>query len=108
MDFTFYVEDDRIRVKFVSAATLGKLSSSKHSAYGDYSDKVIRIFRGDTRRSQRAVFLHELGHYLVSRQELKPRTASEEDICDLFSWLPAIFSDDRNAKLLEFLGLTLS
>ena len=108
MDFTLYVENDRIRVKFVAAATLGKLSKDGHSAAGDYQARVIRIFRGEFQRTQRAVLLHELGHYLVSRQELKPGKASEEDICDVLTWLPTILADERNEAFREFLGLTLA
>ena len=108
MDFTIYVENDRVRVKFVAAATLGKLSKDGHSAAGDYADRVIRIFRGEYQRTQRHILLHELGHHLVARQELKPRTASEEDICDLLTWLPLILTDERNGDLRAFLGLTLA
>lgn len=105
MDFTLWIEDDRVRVKFVSARALGNLSSG-HSVAGDYRDKTIRIFRGELRRAQRSVFMHELGHYLVSRQELRPSATNEEEICDLLTWLPHIFADERNEELLEFLGLT--
>jgi hypothetical protein len=108
MDFTLFVDDDSVKVKFVSAAALGKLSKDGHSAGGDYADRTIRVFRGEARRSQRAVLLHELAHYLYARMELKPRTASEEDACDLFTWLPMILSDERNEALREFLGLTLA
>jgi len=108
VDFTISVEDDRIRVKFVASATLGKLSKDGHSAAGDYANKTIRLFRGEFRRTQRNVLLHELGHYLVARQELKPKLASEEDICDLMTWLPTILTDERNGELRDFLGLTLS
>ena len=107
MDFSFYVDDDVLKVKFVSAAVLGKLSSSGHSAAGDYANHTIRLFRGEYRRTQRTVVFHELGHYLVAWLELKPAKASEEDLCDLLTWLPLILLDERNEALREFLGLTL-
>jgi hypothetical protein len=108
VDFSFFVDDERIRVKFVASATLGKLSASKHSAAGDYHDRTIRLFRGEPRRTQRSVMLHELGHYLFARMELRAGRASEEDICDLFTWMPLILEDPRNSALRKFLGLTLS
>lgn len=108
MDFTIFVDNESIKVKFVASATLGKLSSSKHSAAGDYKDNTIRVFRGEPRRSQRSVLLHELCHYLFARMELKAASASEEDVCDLFTWLPIILEDSRNKALRSFLGLTLA
>jgi hypothetical protein len=103
-DFSFYVEDDRIRVKFVGARALGNLGSG-HNVGGDYADKVIRLKRREYRRSQRSTLLHELGHYLVERQELNPRATNEEEVCDVLTWLPTIFNDQRNTALLAFLGL---
>lgn len=102
--FSIYVDDERIAVRFVSARELGNLGSG-HAVGGDYKDRVIRIHRGELRRAQRAVLLHELGHYLVKRQELRARATNEEEVCDLLTWLPSIFVDERNDALLEFLGL---
>lgn len=102
--FSFWVGDDCIRVRFVSAKTLGNLSSG-HSVGGDYRDRTIRIFRGELLRGQRSVLMHELGHYLVARQELDPRKTNEEEVCDVLTWLPSIFADERNTALLTFLGL---
>jgi hypothetical protein len=102
--FSFWVEDDRIVVRFVSAKTLGSLESG-HSVGGDYRDKTIRIFRGELKRGQRSVLMHELAHYLVERQELRPNKTNEEEVCDLLTWLPSIFADERNDALLSFLGL---
>lgn len=103
-NFSFYVDDDRIAVKFVSAKALGNLGSG-HNVGGDYRANVIRIFRGELRRAQRATLLHELGHYLVARQELNPKATNEEEVCDVLTWLPSIFGDPRNTALLTFLGL---
>lgn len=106
-DFAFYVEDDRIRVKFVSQKTLGRLTDEGHPTGGTYTEgqRVIRIVRGEYRTGQRAIFMHELGHYLVERQELDARNTTEEEVCDILSWLPRIYADERNADLLKFLGL---
>jgi hypothetical protein len=102
--FAFWVEDDRLTVRMVSPRALGNLGSG-HAVGGDYRDRTIRLHRGDTRRSWRSTFCHELGHYLVERQELQPKKTTEEEICDLLSWLPGILADPRNDALLAFLGL---
>lgn len=102
--FDFYVEDDRIRVRFVTQRQLKRLRSG-HNIAGDYSDRTIRVFRGEYRRSQRSVLMHELGHYLVARQELRATDTTEEAVCDLLTWLPNILTDERNGELLAFLGL---
>lgn len=103
-DFTFYVEDDAIRVRHVGARVLKRLSSG-HTIAGDFGDGVIRLLRGETRSARRSVLLHELGHYLVDRQELRASDCTEEEVCDLLSWLPAILVDERNGALRAFLGL---
>lgn len=104
-DFDLWVEDDRLRVRFVSAKVLGQLKDG-HAVGGDFGDNVIRLPRGDYRRTQRGAFMHELGHYLYSRQELTP-SAHQEQVCDLLSWLPYILIDPRNDGLRHFLGLRL-
>lgn len=56
---------------------------------------------------------HELGHYLADRDELNPRglkhklppDTTEEDICDLLTWVAIILTDPRNDALRAFLGL---
>lgn len=103
-DFTFFVEADRIKVRHVSARTLGS-GPDGHPTGGDYRDSTIRIFRGEYRSAARAYLLHELGHHLVARQEINPQHTTEEEICDVLTWLPFIFSDPRNAALLSYLGL---
>jgi hypothetical protein len=113
-DFTVCVENDEIRVQFVSRADLGSLGSG-HVVGGDYEALIIRVRASDSRRTQRAVLMHELGHYLVDRDELNtrgwkrtlPNDVTEEDVCDLFTWLPQILRDSRNGELRAFLGLDL-
>jgi hypothetical protein len=103
-NFDIWVDDDRIRVRFVPQKQLGRLSSG-HLVGGDFGDGIIRLPRFDTRRAQRAVLFHEMGHYLVKRQELRARDTTEEEVCDLLAWVPPILADERNADLRAFLGL---
>lgn len=102
-DFSFWVEDDRIRVKHVSPKTLTPISSGQ-SPGADYRAGVIRITRGETAYGRQGYLLHELGHYLVERVELG-KTLTEEDACDLFAWIPFILRDRRNGDLRAYLGL---
>jgi hypothetical protein len=105
-DFAFYVEDDLIKVRFVGPKKLGRIpgDKDKHLTGGDYKDGRIRLLRYEYRRTLRSMFLHELGHHLYARQELD-RKASEEDICDMLTWLPQIITDKRNKALRQFLGI---
>ena len=102
-DFDFWVEDDKITVRFVGQRALKRLSSG-HAVGGDYEDKHIRIFRGDTRRAQRGTLFHELGHYLVKRYELNVKDCTEEEVCEIPAWVPQILNDPRNEALVLFLG----
>lgn len=104
-DFDIWVERDRIRVRFVRPAVMGRTVEG-HSTAGDFTmaNRLIRIHRGLTLASQRATVLHELGHYLYKRMELAKPT--EEDVVDLLAWLPEIMLDARNRKLVAFLGLS--
>lgn len=102
-DFTFYVDADRIRVRFVMPSRLKKIASGQNPG-ADYGDKVIRIARGELTRSQQGYLFHELGHYLVERMEYG-KTLTQEDACDLMSWAPAILRDPRNGDLRAFLSL---
>lgn len=106
-DFTFYVDEDKIKVKFVTNRALGR--TGNYQIGGDYTpgSKMIRLLRSEPKSSMRATFLHELCHYLVERNEMKIKNSNEEDICDLFSWLPMIFMDKRNTEFLNFLGLAV-
>jgi len=103
-DFDFWVEDDKIRVRHVTARSLTKISSGQNPG-ADYSDKVISLLRGDIRRSLRGYLLHELGHYLCDRMDHGKDGLTQEDACDLLSWLPYIIRDERNEKLRAYLGL---
>lgn len=103
-DFDLWVEDDRIKVRFVTTKVLKRLASG-HAVGGDYSDRIIRIFRGDSRRSQRGTFFHELGHYLCDRNEFNSKDCTEEEACDLLAWVPQILNDPRNDGLRTFLGV---
>lgn len=103
-DFDFWVEDDCIRVRFVSARALGRMKTG-HATGGDYAARVIRLPRYETRRSQRTSAFHELGHYLCDRQELRARDTTEEEVCDLLTWVPIVLTDPRNSALRSFLGL---
>ena len=112
-DFAIHVEDDELRVRFVSRKALGALPTG-HATGGDYASRIIRLRRSETRRGNRAALLHELGHYLVEREELNPRHTSrelrgvnEEDICDLLTWVPIILADPRNGELRAFMGIEL-
>jgi hypothetical protein len=105
-DFSFFVEDDRLRVRFVAASTLGRMESGQGRG-GDYGKGVIRLPRYEPRGSLRGSLLHELGHYLYERAELRPSDTTEEDACDLLTWLPMILHDERNGALRRFLGLRL-
>jgi hypothetical protein len=102
--FDIWVEDDRIKVRFVPNARLGNMPSG-HKVGGLYDKQVISLHRYDYRKSARAALMHELGHYLIVRQELRPRNTTEEEVCDLLTWLPAILIDPRNRALRKFLGL---
>lgn len=104
-DFDFWVDEDRLHVRFVSIRRLGRLPSG-HSVWGDYTGKVIRLPRYEHSEAQKGIFFHELGHYLAERQELCTR-ATIEDVCDLLTWLPSVLLDRRNAALRRFLGLAL-
>jgi hypothetical protein len=102
--FDIWVEDDRIKVRFVPNARLGNMPSG-HKVGGLYDKQTITLHRYDYRKSLRAGLMHELGHYLVARQELKAKATTEEEVCDLLTWLPAILADPRNRALRKFLGL---
>ena len=102
-DFPFWVDGDRIKVRFVSAAVLGRTAAG-HMVAGDYTNREIRIFRGEIRHAQRAVFWHEVGHYIYERLELT-KSAHEEQIVDLLTFVPLIIGDNRNGALRKFLGL---
>jgi hypothetical protein len=102
--FDFWVEEDRIKVRFVPNARLGNMPSG-HKVGGLYVEQVISLHRYDYLKSLRAGLMHELGHYLVERQELRPKDTTEEEVCDLLTWLPAILADPRNGALRRFLGL---
>lgn len=104
VDFAFFVEDDRIRVKFVTARQLGKLATG-HLSGGDYGDLLIRLPRFELRRSQRSAMMHELGHYLYARTEMTVKDSNEEAVVDLLAWVPSILVDPRNVDLRRFLGL---
>ena len=103
-DFDFWVEDDRIRVRHVTARSLTKISSGQNAG-ADYSDKVISLLRGDTKRALRGYLLHEIGHYLCDRLDHRKIGLTQEDACDLLSWVPFIISDPRNEAFREYLGL---
>lgn len=103
-DFDFWVEDDRLHVRHVTARLLTRISSGQNTG-ADYGDKVISLLRGDTRRSLRGYLLHELGHYLCDRLDHPKRGLTQEDACDLLSWVPNILLDDRNGPLRAYLGL---
>lgn len=103
--FTIYVEDDRIRVKLVSAEAFAR-DSKGHRMGGDYGNRTIRLPRREYRGTQRAALLHELGHYIWERGEYRG-PVSQEDFCEGFSWLPSILTDPRNDPLREFLGLEI-
>jgi hypothetical protein len=113
-DFSFWVEEDELRVRFVSRAALGSLASG-HVTGGDYAALTIRLRASEPVGSNRRTLLHELGHYLVDRDELNPRAfkrtlpndVTEEDVCDLLTWLPVILHDPRNDALRDFLGILL-
>lgn len=107
-DFSFNVGDARIRVRFVGREDLGKLDSG-HDVAGDYGENLIRLPRWELSRAQRIYFFHELGHYLIERNEIPVGKRSEvcttdETICDLFTWLPFILEDARNESLRNFLS----
>lgn len=103
-DFAFYVEDDLIRVRHVAARSLARISSGQNAG-ADYSNKVISVLRGDTRRALRGYLLHELGHYLCDRLDHGKKGLTQEDACDLMSWLPGILLDERNDAFRAYLGL---
>jgi len=104
-DFTIYVEDDRIQVRFVGARRLGTLSSG-HPVGGDYDGRSIRLPAGAYRTANQASLLHELGHHFARRQGLRDG-ATEEEACELLSWLPRVLADPRNRAFRSFLGLRL-
>lgn len=113
--FTFWVDDDALRVVFVPAGKLGRLDNGGHATGGDYLDGLIRLPRYEARKGLRSSLLHELGHHLVRRQELNPRgtqralpNATEEDVCDLLTWIPMVLVDPRNDALRAFLGVALA
>lgn len=101
-NFEFWVGEDRVRVRFVSQKTLGSIADG-HASRGEYKNRIIRLFRGELPHALQAVFLHELGHYLYERGELKSPT--EEDAADLLTWLPTIVHDKRNGALRRFLRI---
>lgn len=102
-DFAFYCERDLLKVKFVSARTLGH-DPQGHQIYGSYRAKVIELPRNETLKSQRALFWHEFGHYAYDRSELQ-KGDPEESVVDILTWAPVIMEDPRNKRLLAFLGL---
>lgn len=105
MNFSFYVEDDIIRVKFVRFRELGRMDRGRQRVGGLYRDRVIRLPKTELRTANRAGLLHELGHYLYQRADLSVNDLTEEDFCDGFTWLPHILTDPRNDDLRAFLGL---
>jgi hypothetical protein len=103
-DFRFFVEADRIEVRFVSQKKLGRLSSDGGwGTGGTYRKGVIKLPRYEYRGTLRAALLHELGHHLYKRQEINLNRVTEEDVCDMLTWLPSILTDRRNKKLRRFL-----
>jgi hypothetical protein len=104
-NFAFYVEHDRLQVRFVTTRTLGRHGSGQ-SKGGDYLNKVIRLPRKEMVNANRGALFHELGHYIHrERQELPARGLTDEDICDAMMWVPAVLRDPRNGDLRRFLGL---
>lgn len=105
-NFTLWVESDRVKVRFVGAKRLGRLTKDAGWATGGsytHKDRIIRLPRYEYRGTLRAALLHELGHHLFKRQELKVSRITEEDVCDMLTWLPSILTDKRNKKLRRFL-----
>lgn len=108
-NFDIWVDEDRIQVRFVSRKTLGHIKTG-HSTGGDYGDKIVRLQRYETRRCLSNMLFHEMGHYLVEREELLSRgklvpELTDEDVCDLMTWWPGILADPRNTELRKFLNL---
>ena len=84
-DFTFYVDEDKIKVKFVTNRALGR--TGNYQIGGDYTpgSKMIRLLRSEPKSSMRATFLHELCHYLVERNEMKIKNSNEEELSNVLT-----------------------
>ena len=109
--FRIYIDDDTIiQVRFVGRKELGRQPTG-HSVAGEYDKGVIKIARWEPSRTQQAIIWHEIGHALVKHDELAGRGkylaegTTEEDVCELFTWVTLILRDPRNQPLWQFMGV---
>lgn len=113
--FKVYVDqdtDETILVRFVSPRRLerDRLATGQGSA-GTYANNVIEVTYTATMSGLGACVWHELGHYFIEREEFRISRKGallgvmEEDVCDLFTWVPAILHDPRNGPLRQLMGV---
>ncbi len=98
--FDLDVDGRRVRVRFVPSSRMQR-DSKGHAMGGDYGDNLIKVSTAQTRRGVRAAVLHEIGHHVLDRAEVKVPTAVEEDVADAFCWLLPVLRD--NPKFTRWL-----
>lgn len=102
-DMSLNIDGQKVRVRFVSNKTMGRLENDVHAAGGDYDreTRVIRVNTANTRNGMRSVLGHELGHHFVQREQLKVSSSTEEDVCDVVGWFVVALRD--NPELVKYL-----
>lgn len=113
--FKIYVDqdtDETVHVSFHPASRFYRdRMSTGQSTGATYKDNVIELSRASTRAGYCASLWHELGHYFIEREEFRISRkgvlvgVTEEDACDLFTWVPAILHDPRNEPLRQLMGV---
>lgn len=109
-----YETDEYVHVSFVGRRRLRENRGEKgHPAGGSYGDKKIELWKAETIRSLRGAIWHELAHYFIEREEWRIGRkgivvdVTEEEVCDLFYWIPALLADPRNERLRALMGVEL-
>lgn len=113
--FKIYVDqdtDETVLVRFVSPRRMerDRLSSGQGSG-ATYANNVIEVAYSTTISGLCACVWHELGHYFIEREEFRISRKGallgvmEEDVCDLFTWVPSILHDPRNVPLRQLMGV---